>query len=228
MVGGVAPGDRAVEPFPAEFIGKDGGRLILEAVVRAVCKDGAPVAILGSARDITVRRSLERRQDALVALSRELATEIDLERLLPRIAEEARRLMGMHSALLLLIEGDDLVIRGASEVEPELLAVGRLSIGTSLTGLAVRDRRPLVYANLAADPTWRATSLVRQLGYQAMLAVPGAGHEPALGLLQLLHREPRNFPLGGNEFLPGPAPPAGPAIDNPPHVPAHREASQNS
>src|SRR3989441_10219846 len=199
MVGGVAPGDRAVEPFPAEFIGKDGGRLILEAVVRAVCKDGAPVAILGSARDITVRRSLERRQDALVALSRELATEIDLERLLPRIAEEARRLMGMHSALLLLIEGDDLVIRGASEVEPELLAVGRLSIGTSLTGLAVRDRRPLVYSNLAADPTWRATSLVRQLGYQARLGVPAALMERTLVLLELVQMGRRPRPPEVNE-----------------------------
>jgi PAS domain S-box-containing protein len=229
MVRRIATGERPVESFTAEFIGKDGGRLILEAVVRAVCKDGAPVAILGSARDITVRRSLERRQDALVALSRELATEIDLERLLPRIAEEARRLMGMHSALLLLIEGDDaLVIRGASEVEPELLAVGQLSIGASLTGLAVRDRRPLVYANLAADPTWRATSLVRQFGYQAMLAVPVAVKERTLGLLKLLHREPRNFPLEEIEFLRALATQAALAIDNARLFAAQREEAEVS
>jgi PAS domain S-box-containing protein len=229
MVRRLASGERAVESFVGEFINKDGGRLILEAVGRAVVKDDAPLAILVSARDITVRRRLERRQEALVALSRELATEVDLERLLPRIAEEARRLMGMHAAVLLLLEGDDeLVVRGASGIEDRAATLGRFSVSRSLIGVAIRDRRPLVYANLAADPAWRGTPIVSELGYRSMLAVPLTVKERTLGVLKCLHREPRNFPYEEIEFLRALATQAALAIDNARLFAAQREEAEVS
>jgi len=221
-------GDRPVESFVAEFVNKDGARLILECVGRAVVKDGAPPAILVSARDTTVRRRLERRQEALVALSRELATEVDLDRLLPRIAEEARRLVGMHSARLLLLEGDHLVFRAASEVDARLTAMDRLSVIDSLTGIAVLERRPLVYANLMAEPAWRGTPLVTEFGYRAMLAVPLTVKERALGVVELLHREPRSFPYEEIEFLRALATQAALAIDNARLFAAQREEAEVS
>ncbi len=228
IVDRLTAGDRPVESFVAEFVNKDGARLILECVGRAVVKDGVPAAILVSARDITVRRQLERRQEALVALSRELATEIDLQRLLPRIADEARRLVGMDSARLLLLEDDHLVFRAASEVEEQLTAMDRLSVMGSLTGLAVLERRPLVYANLMAEPAWRGTPLVTEFGYRAMLAVPLTVKERALGVLELLHREPRSFPYEEVEFLRALATQAALAIDNARLFAAQREEAEVS
>jgi PAS domain S-box-containing protein len=228
MVQRLASGERPVESLVAEFVSREGARLILEAVGRAVVKDGAPAAILVSARDITVRRRLERRQEALVALSRDLATEMDLERLLPRVVEEGRRLMGMHSALLLLLEGEELVLRGASAVDQALLASGPLGAARSLLSIGLRERRPLVYANLAADPTWRATPLVSEFGYRAMLAVPLTVKERTLGLLQLLHREPRQFALEDVEFLRALGTQAALAIDNARLFAARREEAEIS
>src|SRR5256885_10319345 len=160
------------ESFTADFIGKSGEHAILEVVCRLVLKDGVPVAVLGSRRDITVRRRLERRQEALVALSRELATEIDLDRLLPRIAEEARRLTGMDAALVLLLDGEDLIFRAAAGIEASLGAIEKLSAVQQLSAGVMRTRRPAVHANLTSNARWRDTSLVQQFGYQAMLAIP--------------------------------------------------------
>jgi len=207
-------GEGQVEPFTAEFVRPNGARLLLECMGRPVLKDGAPVAVLGSARDITVKRRLEQRQEALVALSRELSTEIDPQRLLPRIAEEARRLMDMQSAVLLMLEHDALVVRAASGVDEALLEPEGLASTRDLTSVVIRDRRPLVYANLGADPAWRQTSVVRRFGYRALLAVPLTVKERTLGLLELLHREPRNFPFEEIEFLRALATQAALAIDN--------------
>ncbi|HET9490895.1 MAG TPA: GAF domain-containing protein [Methylomirabilota bacterium] len=228
MVGRLASGERQVESLVAEFVNRDGARLILEAVGRVVVQDGRPAAILVSARDVTVRRRLERRQETLVALSRELASEIDLERLLPRIVEEARRLIGMHSALLLLLEDDELVLRGASAVDEAMLVPGELGATPNLLRIALRERRPLVYANLAADPAWRPTRLVGEFGYRAMLAVPLTVKERTLGILQLLHREPRQFALEEIEFLRALATQAALAIENARLFAARREEAEIS
>jgi len=202
------------EPFTADFIGKSGEHAILEVVCRLVLKDGSPVAVLGSARDITVRRRLERRQEALVALSRELATEIDLDRMLPRIAEEARRLTGMDAALVLLLDGEDLVFRAAAGIEASLGAIERLSAVQQLSAGAVRTRRPALNANLAGDAQWRDTSLVQRFGYRAMLAIPITLKEDTLGVLALLQRDARAFPDEELEFLNAVATHAALAIDN--------------
>src|SRR2546426_10399781 len=52
------------ESFTADFIGKSGEHVILEVVGRPVLKDGVPVAVLGSARGITVRPRPQRRPEA--------------------------------------------------------------------------------------------------------------------------------------------------------------------
>src|SRR5438876_3447256 len=202
------------ESFTADFIGKSGEHVILEVVGRPVLKDGVPVAVLGSARDITVRRRLERRQEALVALSRELATEIDLDRLLPRIAEEARRLTGMDAALVLLLDGEDLIFRAAAGIEASLGAIEKLSAVQQLSAGVMRTRRPAVHANLMSNARWRDTSLVQQFGYQAMLAIPITLKEDTLGVLALLNRDARPFAEEELQFLNAVATHAALAIDN--------------
>lgn len=228
LVQRMVTGGRTAESFVAELVAKDGRRLLLEMVGRIVLKGGAPMAVLVSARDITVRRRLERRQEALVALSRELATEVDVDRLLPRLAEEARRLTGMDSAILLLLEGDALVVGGASQVDGALALGAQLAADHGLTGAVIRERRPLVYANLAADPAWAGTPMVRQFGYRALLAVPLTIKEKIVGVLQVLHREPRPFPYEEIEFLRALATQAALAIDNARLFAAQKEEAEIS
>ncbi|OGL09475.1 MAG: hypothetical protein A3I14_02640 [Candidatus Rokubacteria bacterium RIFCSPLOWO2_02_FULL_73_56] len=160
----------------------------------------AGIALEG-ARALELERALRRRQDAVMTLSHEVASEHDLDRLLQRVAARSADLMGADAALLLLLEGDELRFRGAIGVDEALLAIGRLDVRTSLTGVVVRECRPLVCPDLAAEPGWRDGAIVRRFEYRAMLAVPMIYQGRALGVLKLLHREPRSFCAEDVDFL---------------------------
>ncbi len=168
----------------------------------------------------------ERRQEALVALSRELAAEIEPARLLSRIAEEARRLMGMHAAMVLLLEDDRLVVRGLAGIEAAASAAGPLDLMARLTGVVVRERRPLILEDLAGDPAWTGTRIVRDLGYRSLLAVPITLKDQTLGALTLLHCEARPFAVEETEFLQALATEAALAIDNARLFAAQREEAE--
>src|SRR5207249_5001383 len=110
-----------------------------------------------------------------------------------RIAEEARRLTGMDAALVLLLDGEDLIFRAAAGIEASLGAIEKLSAVQQLSAGVMRTRRPAVHANLMSNARWRDTSLVQQFGYQAMLAIPITLKEDTLGVLALLNRDARAF-----------------------------------
>ncbi|MBI3635384.1 MAG: GAF domain-containing protein, partial [Candidatus Rokubacteria bacterium] len=222
----MARGDRPLESFTARFVGKDGRRSILECVGRMVYREGVPVAVLGSARDITERRRLEERQAALVALGQEFATEVRLDLLLPRIAEEARRLMGTDAGALMLIEGQELVFRGLASADPALTETA-FDLRTSRTGRALLRGKAIILPDISADPEWH-DSRALSLGYRAMLSVPIMLKENPLGVLRVLHRQPRAFSETDTEFLRALANHAALAIDNARLFAAQREEADVS
>ncbi len=169
---------------------------------------------LENARLMEAGRRLEARKDALVALSRGLAAERDLDRILSRVVRETRALTATDTALLLLLDGDRLVFGGSDGAGDEVLAIGSLSVKDSLTGAVMREARPLVLADLAEDPAWRETPMVRRFGYRAMAAVPLIIKGSPVGVLKVLHRKPRPFPDEEVEFLLALATHAALAIDN--------------
>ncbi|OGK88257.1 MAG: hypothetical protein A2X52_03875 [Candidatus Rokubacteria bacterium GWC2_70_16] len=181
---------------------------LLDGVVRQ-----AAIAI-ENARLMQAERRLEARKEALIALSRELASERDLGRLLSRVARETRDLTRADTALVLLAEGDSLVFRGMAGADEGLMAIGSLKTEGSLTGAVVREGRPLVCADLALDPDWRETAVVQRLGYRAMLAVPLLVQGRPVGVLKILHRIPRAFPPDEVEFIGALATHAALAIEN--------------
>ncbi len=206
-------GELSAGLFTAEFRRRDGSRRLLECSGRAILRDGKVVGVQGVARDITERRRLEQRQFVLVALSHELATETGLDALLARIASRVRAIMDTDAGLLMLLEGDELVVGAAAGVAPELLQ-DRLSVATSLTGAVVRDRRPFVCGDLTQHPEWRSAPVVTRLGYRSIVAVPVILQDRILGVLKVLHRTPRSFSHTDVEFLEMLAMQVALAIDN--------------
>jgi PAS domain S-box-containing protein len=202
-----------VETFTAELARQDGGRVVLECVGRLISRDGVPVAVLGSGRDVTERRRLEERQAALIALGRDFATEMRLDALLPRIAEEARRMMRTDAASVLILQDRRLVLGGVAGLDVTQ-ALPTLDVETSLAGRVLRTGAPAVHADLAADAEFGGSHLVRVLGYRALLMVPVALKDQPLGVLRVHHRTPRVFDAGDVEFLRALAAHAALAIEN--------------
>jgi PAS domain S-box-containing protein len=204
----MAVGETLAALFTAEFIRKDGTRRLLECSGRVVYEDGVPVAVQGLARDITDRLRLEQRQAVLVALSRELASEVDLDALLGRIAARVRALMHTDAGLLLLVQGSELIVGGADGLEPELRGLHGLRAAERLGAAVVRERRPVFRRDLAADAPSEAP------GFRAIAAVPLAVQDRILGVLEVLHHAPRDFSQEDLDFLEGLATQAALAIDN--------------
>jgi PAS domain S-box-containing protein len=204
----MATGETTAALFTAEFVRKDGTRRLLECSGRVIVRDGVPVGVQGVARDITDRRRLEQRQAVLVALSRELASEVDVDALLGRIAARVRALMHTDACLLMLLHGNELGVGGADGLEPELRALQGLRVAEQLGSEAVRQRRPVIRRDVATE------ARPHGLPYRAMAAVPLAVQDRVLGVLELLHRTPRDFAQEDVEFLEGLATQAALAIDN--------------
>ena len=161
----------------------------------------------------TVRRR-EELQARLLALTRDLAAETDPGRLFAVAAEQARRIMRMDAAVLFLVEADGLAIGAAAGAEEGLVGAEDLRAEGRFAGAVLRDGRPLARPDLAEDPDWREAAIVRRFGYRSVLAVPLVVKERTLGVLQLLHREPRDFPADDVEFVSGLATQAALAIAN--------------
>ena len=204
----MATGETTAALFTAEFVRKDGTRRLLECSGRVIDREGLPVGVQGVARDITDRRRLEQRQAVLVALSRELASEVNLDALLERIAARVRALMNTDAGLLLLLQGNELVVGGADGLEAELRALHGLTLAERLGQSVVRERRPIMRRDLGTD------SRSGTQGYRAIVVVPLAVQDRILGVLEVLHHTPRDFGPEDVEFLEGLATQAALAIDN--------------
>jgi PAS domain S-box-containing protein len=200
----MATGETTAALFTAEFVRRDGTRRLLECSGRVITRDGVPVGVQGVARDITDRRRLEQRQAVLVALSRELASEVDLDALLERIAARVRSLMNADAGLLLLLHGSELVVGGADGIAQEVRTLHDLTIAEGLGRRTVRERHPILQRDLGPDAH----------GYRAIVVVPLAVQDRILGVLEVLHRTPRDFVQEDVEFLEGLATQAALAIDN--------------
>jgi PAS domain S-box-containing protein len=161
----------------------------------------------------TVRRR-EERQAQLLALTRDLAAETDPGRLYALVAEQASRIVGMDAAVLFLAGADGLAVGAAAGAEEGLVSAGDLRADDRFAAAVLRDGRPVVRPDLAEDPDSRETALVRRFGYRAAFAVPLVVTERVVGVLQLLHREPRDFPADEVEFVSGLATQAALAIVN--------------
>ncbi|MBI4562546.1 MAG: GAF domain-containing protein, partial [Candidatus Rokubacteria bacterium] len=186
-------GERVSEFFTAEFIRKDGTRGFRECSGRLVVKDGVPVALQGVARDVTVRRKLEQRHAAFDEIVKELAAEEDLEQIFSLIGERICQLLGTDSAAFVLVEGEELVLRGSYGLDGPLPGGERRKISESRVGRVVLTRKPHAASDMSVDPHWRDSAVVTQLGYRAILEVPIILQGEVVGVLGALHRSPRAF-----------------------------------
>ena len=186
-------GERVPRLFTARLIRRDGTRAILECSGRVILRDGAPVAIQGVARDITVRRTLEERQAAFVEILKELAAEADFERLFSLIGRHFCRLIGADSAVISLVEGDDLVLRGSYGIEDTEQLTPRRKLSESRVARLVRTKQPSASPDTLADPQWRDSAIVTRFGYRAILEVPIILRDEVIGVLGVQQKTPRTF-----------------------------------
>ena len=130
---------------------------------------------------------------ALVKVNRDVAALCDREVLLPRIAEEARRILKVDSSVFRLVEGDSLVLVSGSDQNLDFHP--RLQINESLSGKIVQENRVIAIKNVLEDPTIIEghREVIRKAGYHSFLGIPLRIGDRVIGTINFYCKEEREF-----------------------------------
>jgi len=140
-------------------------------------------------------RTHQRRLEALLEVSGELARDQSLPSVLARIGDACCRLVSTDSVGFRLVEGDELVVVGTGGDGREVLLTPRLRIGQSLSGVVAATGQPLLAWDPGNDPRVLPAhaQAMRRLGYRAFLGVPARIGDRVVGVLNLLTCRPEGF-----------------------------------
>jgi two-component system nitrate/nitrite sensor histidine kinase NarX len=152
------------------------------------------------AHEVTRRQQVA---DSLRRMLTVLNSGQPLEAILDHIMAEACALLDAEAVAIYRLHAEQglLTIQRAQGLEPGYVADARIPVGQSVTGQAVRERRPVTLQDVAAlapgdapplDQPRRA--LLERLGarYRALIAVPLATEE-VYGAITLYYHAPRTF-----------------------------------
>ncbi|MEO9174203.1 MAG: GAF domain-containing sensor histidine kinase [Gaiellales bacterium] len=157
----------------------------------ATAIDNARLHTSEARRRAELEQSL-RALETTIEIARAVAGETRLEPILELIAKRGRALVEARGILILLVDGDDLVVTNGAGALASGLVGERVPIEGSATGLALTSRRPQRLADVPQDMHF---GLAERLEARAGLLVPMTFHGRSVGVLVAVDRQ-----VGGPEF----------------------------
>ena len=195
----LADGDQQGE---VSVLRSNGEIRVVEYSARAHFVPGRHLSIM---RDVTERRSAEREREAaqnrfavLAELAQTLSQTLDPDAVGERVADTARALLHARASILYRRCDEGLVVVALAGATGHGLSRG-LVIGpdAGVAGLCVRDRRPVAWPDVSAEPgVLRAPDpkvRVEQADYRSVLAVPLLVKDIVVGALAVGDRLGRVF-----------------------------------
>jgi signal transduction histidine kinase len=168
-----------------DFTARDEEAVVMLAAWAAIAIDHAQVHEVSERRREQAEkavRGLEATRDVVSAIGQEIA----LERVLELIVKRGRPLVGAGSVVIMLREGEELVVRASAGHVKETLGV-RLPIAGSTSGQVLENRRPERITDIAA----RLRIAPSEFGVpdaQTALLVPIVYRDDAIGVLAAFDR----------------------------------------
>lgn len=128
----------------------------------------------------------------VIAIQTEVARlGLDLGGLLNLVVQRTLNLTGADGAVVEMADGDDMVYRAVAGMANGSLGL-RLNRGSSLSGLCVREGRPLYCDDALQDPRTDRIACAR-LGLRSMVVVPLRHQGETLGVLKAMSAQVANF-----------------------------------
>lgn len=129
------------------------------------------------------RRELE----TLAQVSRAVASERYLDEILQLIVTVTAELMGSKICSLMLLDDakQQLVIRATQALSPAYRNKPPISVGQSVSGRAVKERRPISVEDVTRAEGYMYPEIAAREGLKSLLSVPMMVKERAIGVLNL-------------------------------------------
>ncbi|NJL19219.1 MAG: GAF domain-containing protein, partial [Bdellovibrionaceae bacterium] len=133
--------------------------------------------------------------ETLVDMGQLIISQDNLENVLRRVAQEARRLMKARLCSLMLLdeEGRELELKAWHGASEAYIRKPNLVVAESLVGVALKRLRPVSVLNVQQHAQYQQTELAREEGLCSLLAVPLVFAERAMGVLCVYTGEPHRF-----------------------------------
>ena len=198
----------------AVSVGAAEGRIFTDrelTVVQAFA-DQAAIAI-ENARLYHEAEEHRRRLATLVEVARKLTSRLDFPSVLATVAEAAAEVFGAEVGFR-LIEGDDLVLHGATPGAREKMVRERLKIGESISGKVAATGAPIVTSNVPADIRAIPEHRREARATDALMCVPIRGGSNILGTLNIYRERGQQFRDGDVAIAMSLADQAGVALEN--------------
>ena len=188
-IGAITLNRREVRPFTGQQI------RLLETFA-----DQAVIAMENARLFQELRARVEELQ-ALGEVTRAVSSTLELETVLARIVDHARRLSGADRAVIFEYDeaADEFRLRSAEQLDDApvvALRAAPLRLGQGAVGRAAATRAPVQIPDILAEGAYQGHLLdgLVQAGYRALLAVPLLREDRVLGGLVVSRRTPGTFP----------------------------------
>jgi signal transduction protein with GAF and PtsI domain len=131
----------------------------------------------------------------LAKVSQTVTSPIYLDEMLDLVVEMAAKVMGAPVCTLRLIDpnGTELVMRSVNSTGVDFHHRPPIKVGEGVTGLAVRDRKPVRILDIRTNPLYPFRDLAQKEGLVSMLSVPLTVRERVIGALNCYTTQQRHF-----------------------------------
>lgn len=165
-----------------DFLHFPGYDLWLDTKLVPLRDNGRVRAVMGVARDITERKRAQFFSDALNEINTTINSTLEYEEIMQRVADGACRAVGSESAMILVREEDDWVIKYGHNLPSKRLGAKLTDEEAKASTLVAKTNKPLIVLDALTDPRVNAETM-KEFKIRSMLAVPLTVKDDAKGVL---------------------------------------------
>lgn len=144
-----------------------------------------------------------------------ISYNLDLKEVLNRIIEIVSKTTKADSCFLYLIENNELILRASKNPHPKAIGEIKLRVGEGITGWVAKEKKLVNISEKAYnDERFKLFNALPEDKYESFLSFPIIYKENILGVINVQHKQARNYKKSEIELMEIIAKATGGAIEN--------------
>lgn len=154
--------------------------------------------------------------ETLYEVSRAIASDRYIEEILHLIVTMTAEMMNSKICSIMLLDEEkgELEIMATQSLSEEYRSKPNLKVGQSISGLAVKEKRPITVAEVTKEPLYMYPGLAKKEGLASLLSVPMMVKDRVVGVVNSYTSKPHKFTQEEIKLLQAVANQAAVAIEN--------------